>query len=113
MKTWEWILLCIFSLIFGIFLGMNHELFQPDPTFEIVTKSITVEKLLTSNDLDAMGRSVFSGFVVVTTEGIGYWTGSDAMFAAFEIGKTYCVSMQPNLPQGPIINQNFGIGECK
>lgn len=77
-----------------------------------ITKSITIKKLFTENEVDAMGGP-FSGYAVVSTEGIGYWTSSDVIFLGFEVDKTYCVNVSPNLPQGPIINQNFGEGECK
>jgi len=94
------------------FLFYNPSIVQQDHTYDQVTKSITVEQLFTPNEIDSMGGT-FSGFVVVSTESIAYWTSSDAIFVGFQVGKTYCVKAQPNLPQGPIINQNLGLGECK
>jgi hypothetical protein len=80
-----------------------------DPELIQVTRSIVISAKYSDDEID----SYLSGDVVTSTEGIGYWVRNSPSFAVFQVGETYCVRISPNLPQGPTIQQNYGLGECK
>ena len=119
MENENYSILFILGVVIGVILtgllitpiAKQFHVTIPPPTYETRTATMTVRKLYTQKDVDALGGP-FSGYVIASTDGIGYWTSSDAIFLGFQDGKTYCIEYK-DPPQGPIITRNFGLGECE
>jgi hypothetical protein len=105
------IISCITLFCIGAIIGSMVARYIPEENNKPeITKSITVQRLLSANEVREF-KGNYSGFVVISDDNISYWV-SDIVFFALEKGNTYCLELNPTPPQGPFISKIYGIGEC-